>query len=358
MPANPITAATDRRVLAREVNKRIKPYTALTGLLYARKQILTEETAQVDVREGTTGMAPFVKIGQKAVIVGSLNGTSYTITTPFINIKRPVTHTTNLAKRIAGQRVFTSGNLMRQMIRKAIQDDIDYMNAIIDNRLEWMAAMSLRGQIDYAVEGNDSFQINYGKPAANTITVSVLWTAGSGTTPLEDITGVKKVIAATRGPAPTIAIGGAEAGAALRNLIETEQIKVTKTTSGVAAVQNATLKANIEKNGFLFIAEVGGVDHYEYTGTFLPDAGGAAEPFIRTEYFEYFATNSVAQADRELLFGSMPDILAIMENQHITERYYVVKPPEIDQGTFEGIMKSRPLPWLYRPEHMVSLKVT
>ena len=76
MPANPINALTDRRVLNRVVNKRIKPYTALTKLWFpeSTKNNLFEEVAQIDVLEGTYGMAPFVKVGQNAVIMDALNG--------------------------------------------------------------------------------------------------------------------------------------------------------------------------------------------------------------------------------------------------------------------------------------------
>lgn len=357
MPADPITALTDKRSLKKIVDGRIKGRTGLTKMLFGRTDILTEENAQVDVREGTSGLAPFVTIGQKAALVGADNGRSYTITTPFINIKRPVTWSTKLAKRLAGQSVFTKVATTLTAIREAMTKDIDKMNDLIDNRLEWMASKALTGQIDYSVEGNASFQINYGKPAANTFTVPVLWDAGSGVLPLEDVTSVKKVINKTRGPVPNVAIGGENAGAALRNLIETEQIKVVKTTSGVEAVANATLKADIEDDGMLFIANVGGVDFFEYTGVYTNDSGNE-ESFIRSDYFEFFSTSTRANDDRELLFGSMPDIKIILAGEDVTERHYTVKQPEDDQGTMEGIMKSRPLPWLYRPDHMVSLKVT
>ena len=151
MPANPIDALTDRRVLNRVVNKRIKPYTALTNLLFppSTKNNLFEETAQIDVLEGTFGMAPFVKVGQKAVIMDALNGTSYTVDTPFINIKRPLKWSTKFAKRQAGQQVFTNTDQTMAMIREAIDKDMDMLNTLIDDRIEWMVAQLLTGQISY-----------------------------------------------------------------------------------------------------------------------------------------------------------------------------------------------------------------
>lgn len=358
MPANPITALTDRRVLNRILNKRIKPFTALTNLIFpaSTKKNLVEEYAQVDVKEGTYGMAPFVKVGDKSFMVGALNGTSYTIETPFISINRPLTYSSRLAKRLAGQQVFTNAEMTRAAIREAIAEDADYMNTLIDDRIEWMVAYLLRGQIDYSAEGHDSFTISTGKPAANTFTVSVLWTDGAAT-PFEDITDAKKVVSARRGPAPNIGICGASAAAALRALAETDKLTALKTTSGISAGR-ADLIANIENDGMLHIGKFGGVEFFEYTGTFNPDDGGAAEPFIRAEYVEFFSTGPRSLSERQLMFGMIPDLKAIMAGLHVTERYFTSKLPEEDAGTYVGYVKSRPFPWLYRADWQVSMKVT
>ena len=286
MPASPITALTNRRVLTQLVNTRIKPYTALTNLIFpaSRKQNLTEEFAQVDVLEGSYGMAPFVKIGQKAIIMDALNGTSYTIETPFINIKRPMKYSTRLAKRIAGQSVFTAAGQVEviAMIRAALEEDVDLMNTMIDDRIEWMVAYLLRGQIDYSVEGNDSFSISSGKPSANTYTVSALWDGGSAT-PFEDISDMKKIVAARRGPIPNIGICGSRAAAALRSMIEAGSLKAIVTTSGIDAGR-VNLLSRISEDGMIHIGRIGDVDFFEYLGTYLPDGGGAAEPLIMPTY--------------------------------------------------------------------------
>lgn len=358
MPANPITALTNRRVLNKIVNQRIKPYTALTTILFppARKENLVEEFAQVDVLEGTYGMAPFVKVGQKAIIMDFLQGTSYTIETPFINIKRPLQYSTKLAKRLVGMNVFSNTEQTRALIRRAIEQDVDFMNTLIDDRIEWMIAFLLRGQIDYSVEGQDSFTISTGKPAANTFTVSVLWSNDSAV-PLQDIFDAKLVVNKRRGPTPNIAICGATAGGALRDLIETGKITSIKTTSGINAGE-AELLSRFRENGMVRIGLIGDIEFWQYTGEFNPDDGGSAEPFIRDDYVEFISTSNRAAEMRSLMFGMIPDLRAIMEGQHITERYLASKPPEIDQGTYEGIIKTRPFPWLYRPDWNVSMKVT
>ena len=359
MPADPITTLTDRRVLNKIVNQRIKPFTALTNLIMpaSTKDNLFEETAQIDVLEGTYDMAPFVMVGQKAVMVDALNGTSYTVDTPFINIKRPLTYSTRLAKRMAGQNVFSNDpNVVKDMIRKAIEEDADFMNTLTDNRIEWMIAYLLRGQINYSVEGQASFIINTGKPAANTVTVSVLWDSGSAV-PLEDITDMKKIVSARRGPIPDIGICGASAAAALRGMLEGKEITALQTTSGIDAGR-ATLIANITADGMIHIGNIGGVDFFEYLGTFIADGTGTVTPLIRDDYVEYFSNSGMAMAMRKFMFGMIPDLLAIMEGNAITERYMASKAPDVDQGTYEGYLKTRPFPWLYRPDWFVSQKVT
>ena len=360
MSTSPITVVTDTRVLQRLVDKTINRKVALTSLLFpeSTKENLFTEFAQVDVLEGSYGMAPFAKIGQKAFMVDALNGTSYTLTTPFINIQRPLKWSTEFAKRQAGQGVFVANDTNAAHARIAMAKDVDFMNKIIDNRIEWMVSKILQGQIDYDAEGHDSFIINSGKPSINTITAANLWDGGSAE-PFEDIVSVKKIVAARSGPLPNIAIGGEEAGAAFRTMITTVDILDSiKTTSGVDVGGSVNLRSELEENGMMFLGRLSNIDFFEYTGTFAPDDGGADEPFIRTDYFEFFSTSPRSVAERQLLFGSMPDLEIIMRGEHVTERHYTSVPPAPDQGTFKGIIKSRPFTHLRRPDWQVSLKVT
>jgi len=359
MPASPIVTLTNRRVLNTIVNTRIKPHTALTNLLFpsTRKENLFEEFAQVDELTGGYGMAPFVKIGQKPAIRSALNGRAYTIQTPNISIERPLQWSTKFAKRHAGQGVFSNDpNVVQQLVRQAIEQDADFMNIEIDNRIEWMVAFILRGQIDYSVEGNDSFTISTGKPAINTFTVSVLWDSGSAV-PLSDITDVKLIVEARRGPPPNVAICGATAGAALRTMLENKEITALQTTSGIDAGR-ATFRRNVEADGMLFIGEFAGIDHFQYTGTFLDDDGVTVTPFIRDDYVEYFNVDQRGAEARKMFFGMIDSLKAVMEGNAVTERYMTSIPPDDRIDVYTGIIKTRPLPWFFRADWNVSMKVT
>lgn len=353
-----ITTLTDTRVIGALLNTRIKGKKALTNILFpeSRQRTLFTEYEQVDVLTGAVGMAPFNRIGQKAIMVGGLNGTSYMINTPFINIERTLQYSTEFAKRQAGQPVFINSDQNRQFVRTALEQDVDVMNDMIDNRIEWMVAMILRGQIEYSVVGQDSFIINSGKPAANTFTVSILWNAGSAT-PLEDIGQAKRIVSLKNGPLPNMAICGANAAKQLRALVEAGSIKPIATTSGVIATERVNLLSQYQESGLMYMGKFGDVDFFEYLGTYIDDTTGLTTPLIRTDYIEFVSTADLALSMRELLFGSMPDLLIIRKGEHVTKRHLTSVEPKPDQGAYEGIMKSRPFPHLKRPDWLVSMKV-
>lgn len=355
----PITALTDRRVLNRVLNKRIKSYTALYSLLFPPqvRETLYEEFVQIDVEQGSSGMAPFVKVGTKAIIMDSDNGTSYTIETPFINIKRPLTYSTRLAKRLVGGNVFVSqpGQIL-QTIRQEITKDMDKMNDLIDNRLEWLASQILTGTVSYSGDG-DKFTITTGKPGGNTYEVDALWSSTSTAKPEEDMRDIKGIVSGYRGPMPNIGICGATAATALRGLIKAQKL-LLETTTGVEVGSRVNLISNIEANGMIFIGRMWGIDFYEYLGTFVADGTGATTPLIRDDYIEFFSNEARAIDSRKMFFGLIPDLRAIMSGQARAERYVESKEPEFDQDSYEGCIKSRPFPWLFNPEWMISLKVT
>ena len=355
MPASPITALTDRRVLNAILDKRIKPYTALYNMLFPPqvRENLYEETVQIDVVEGSYGMAPFVKVGTKAQIMDSQNGTSYTLDTPFINIKRPLTYSTRLAKRIVGGDVFTRNpGLIQKIIRNEITKDMDYMNTLIDNRLEWMAAQIITGTLTYAGD-NANFTVATGKPSGNTYQTGALWSTTCR--PFEDIRDVKAIVSGYRGPIPDTAICGKDAASALRALVEAGTLKL-ETNNGIDKGR-ASLLSQISEDGMIFLGRFAEVDFFEYLGTYLDDSTGAATLLIRDDYIEFFNRQAAGTASRKMFFGLIPDLRAILEGKAVTERYVESKAPGFDQDSYEGCIKTRPLPWIYRPEWMVSLRV-
>ena len=365
-PPNPINALTNRRIMNRIVNTEIKRYTALFKLLFPTSihDNLTEEFAQIDVTKGKLGMAPFVIVGGEPRYVGVLNGTSYTVETPYISIKRPLTYSTRLAARQIGGPVFMANGQsgIMEAIRKAITKDAETMNTLVDNREEWLAAQMLRGQVTYNEEGFDSFVINTDKPAANTYQISALWDGGSAT-PFEDFGDAKRIIARNRGPMPNIAICGANAAAAFRALVEAGTITAIKTTSGITAGV-ADLRQQITEDGMIFLGRFAEIDFFEYLGQFIPDANDSEfvnattnVSLIRDDYVEYISTGALSLSMRTMMYGLIPSLVAIMNNRANTSRYMTSVAPTELIDTYTGILKTRPFPWFYRADWFVSQKV-
>ena len=363
----PINALTNRRIMNRIVNTQIKRYTALFSLLFpaATHENLTEEFAQIDVEKGKIGMAPFVVVGGEPRYADSLNGSSYTVETPYISIKRPLEYSTRLAARVAGGGVFMGNGQsgIMEAITRAITKDADYMNTYIDNREEWLASQILRGQVTYSEDGLASFVINTGKPAENTYTVSNLWDGGSAE-PEEDIGDAKRIIADKRGPQPDVAICGANAAAALRSLQASGAITSIKTTSGIDSGRG-DLRQKIQDNGMIFLGRFSEVDFFEYLGKYIPDPNAAdyvdattEVPYIRDDYIEYLSTSQMAQSMRTMFFGLIPSLKAIMAGTANVSRYAASVEPTEERDYYTGIMKERPLPWFFRSDWYVSQKVT
>ena len=353
-----IIEATTKRVMTEVVNKREKGKKALTSILFppSVEQNLTSEYVQVDQLTGQNGMAPFVEKNGKAVAVDQLNGDSYIVECPSINIKRALTCNDLLLERQAGQKVFYSNgvDIYKEAAEKQIRDDLYNLDEMIENRVEWMVSQLIQGEISYSVDGGASFKITTSKPNGNTFDVGTAWTADTAM-PLNDIKKAKRVVQPYSGPGLQIAVCGQTASDALTTLVEAGKITSIKTDSGIEAGM-ASLIAQYQENGMLYLGTYGGIPFFEYAGTFVRDSDGTTvDPFIRTDYVEFLST--VRPESRVLYNGVIRDIEAILAGLHIGRRF-ATSDVDKDVGTYIAWLKARPLPWLKRPDWNVSMKVT
>lgn len=350
MSANPaVITALDKRVMTEVVNRREAGKKALTALLFGGREVnLTTEYVHIDELTGTVEMAPFVEKNGKAIAVGQLNGGAYTLETPTINIKRPITCSDELIKRAAGQSVIVNGeDTYKQALEAQIAADLDYMEESIQDRIEWMIAQLIRGEISYSVEGGASFKVDSRKPVANTFTVGTLWDA-SNPTPLQDIKAAKRVVQPVSGPGFQVAVCGQNASDAISNLLETGQITAIKNDSGIVAGMG-DLIANFQENGMLYLGNFGGIPFFEYAGV---DSDG--NPYIRSDYVEFLAT---ARPEMRVMYnGAKCDVEAIMAGMHIGRRF-ATSDIDKDAGTYVAYLKARPFPWFKRSDWNVSMKV-
>lgn len=354
----PIYGSVQMQALLDEVlDKREKGKKALSTALFpdSSAQTLPTGSVQWDLLQGSLGMAPFVEINGKAVTTERLTGTQGAIETPSINLKRPVTVNTVMLARQAGENILVGigEDPIATHIARTIANDLSDMDELIRNRIEWMTAMLLRGSISYSVEGYASFTLNTGKPGGNTFAAAPLWTA-EGATPLQDIDKAKRTVQPYSGPAFQAGIMGKNAAAALRGLMEAGKIKPLETTSGVQAGAG-TFLSQWQENGMLYLGNFGGVPMFEYAGTYEDDNGDGSANYIRDDYIEFIPRYNSAY--NKTFYGAINDMEAVLAGRHITQRY-ATQSVDKDRGTLINYLKSRPLPWLLRPEWTVSMEVT
>jgi len=354
--------ALEMRVLTEVVNKRNKPYTTLSQMLFpeSTRSTLATGSVQIDELTGDALMAPFVKVGGKAVALGQKNGKSYQLTTPFISIFRPITASDELLKRMAGQPVFVQNgvDVMGNALRQQTAEDSDYLNEACDLREEWFVAKLLTGTVSYDVDGQDSFEILTGKPAGNDYSVSPLWTAAD-CTPVADLVAAQTIVQAYRAPAFTHGICSSTAADAIRTLLETDKIKVIKSDSGIVS-GNAQMRAAFEENGMRYIGTLtaSNIELWEYAATYVDvDNNNAVTPYIRAGYIELVSLSSRAMGTHMCKYGAIADIKAIQEGLHMTKRLSFATYDD-DAGSLKQYLKTRPFFWFKRPEWYVSIKVT
>lgn len=360
MALDPLTAIETRELVA-TVNRRERPRRFLTELLFPQSthQNLTTEHVQIDELTGSDSMAPFIEVNGEAISVEQDNGQSYTIQTPMIGVKRSLTASTLLLQRRAGDpTVFTTGgrDYMAETAMQQIADDLAKLERTVNKREEWMIAKMLHaGKITYSVAGYGSFSVDANKPSGNIFSApNGVWTTGTPK-PRQDIVAVKRLCNTNEVGDVTDAVGDSTAASALDALIEAGVVVVD--SMGSTYNPDTALIARYTAAGGRYIATIGGVRFWEYNASYAADGTGTPTPFIEPGYFEFIPNTAEGLANRRMFYGRIMDLEAIRTGTSITERFAKVIEKE-DPSVMINILKTRPLPWFYRADEFVSMKVT
>lgn len=359
MAIDPI-AAIETRQLVKVVDRKERPRRALTSMLFPEStyQTLMTEAAQVDELIGEDSLAPFVEVNGEAIYAGQDNGKSYTIETPYIFLKRALTAQRLLMQRQAGQtgvlttdgRDLAAENMIMQTVK-----DLDKMERQAAKTEEWMIAQMLTGTIQYQVEGGASFTISTGKPADNDfVAPNGIWTTGSPKV-RSDIKECKRLANDNEVSAPTDAIGDSTAADALDSLIESKAVVF----DADAQVYNpdTSMIANYEANGMRYIGVIGGVRFWEYNASYTDWDGVTKKTFIRPGYFEFVSLANEALMNRTMFYGRIPDLAAMMDGTDITRRLITTE-LKTKPSKYMVYLETRPLPWTFRGDEYISMKVT
>jgi len=350
--------ALERLTLNQVINRRITPFMGLRGILFpsSTETVLTTGSVQIDELTGAGRMAPMIKQGGKSIMIGQKNGRNYTVSTPNININRPLSASDELLLRGPGQSVFANGvDVIGQAFSDRVADDLKALQEAVDLREEWMISQILTGTISYDVDGNDTWDVETAKPADNTYTVSTLWTAANPT-PISDVRDAWDLVLPYRGPGLPIGICSKEAAAAFTTLLEKGHFKDVKFAhKDITKAGSGSLSAKFNERGLRYVGTISDTDLWEYSAKYLDDDGNE-QPYIRAGYIEYIPANNVGIGMNKLFYGAIIDAQAISQNLHIAKRYSHTE-LDADCGTLVQYYKTRPLPYIQRSDWYVSQKV-
>jgi len=335
-------------------NEIKSPNVFLNRLCYSNRQTVPTEDIELGRFDKGREIAPFVKKNGEAVMVTGHTETFQTVSGPNIRIKKPFAPSELLFNRRPGTVVYAKANDVVSAAEAHIARDMGVMADYIANAEEYLAALSIRGQILYTATDAEVYQITFPRPAGHNITLSVFWNDADLNLPkpLKDIHTVKRLISDEVGMQVTDGICGTEASDALRILVEAGKITVLGMNGTNVDAGTMTFVSQFRDDGVIYLGTLAGVRFWEYGRSAL--LNGVATTMIRAKYVEFIATG--AAADRVMYFAAIPDMKAFKGRLFQSERF-AKSWEEEDPSRMMALIHSRPLPVPRRPGATVSMKV-
>ena len=328
------------------INEIKGPQSFLKELLFSNFETLSTEVAELSYLVGDRVMAPFVKKNGEAIPVEGLGHAFATVEMPNIRIKRPLTPSELLFNRKPGTVIFPSSGEQISAIEAHIGRDAQYMRDMITNAEEWMAAMAIRGTIEYSVDDEANFTVTFPKPDAHSSTLSPLWSTTSN--PEEDIMDSKRLISNETGLSPTHMILGSNASKEfLKNAKILSLLDLRRANPG-----ELSWKGNFTPQGAIFLGDWQGLQVWEYGRSLSVD--GTSTELVRANYAEIVTASP--QADNVTYYGAIPDMEALQGRKFqgkIFSKSWIEKDPSL----YVMLAHSRPLCVPRRPGSMVSYEV-
>lgn len=340
--------------LTAAINAIKSPNRFLQKLLFSNHQTLPTEDIELSTITGGRDIAPFVRKNGEAILVSGTGKTFLNVAGPNIRIKQAFEPSTLLYARQPGTNILVGNGETIPAINAAIARDLQYLSDMITNATEYLCAQALTGAISYVVEDQEVITITIPRAAGNTIVLTTFWNDATpaNTRPLKNIQTVKEVMSEAEGLAPTDAICGSEAAAALLELHEVGAIKLLTFDPTAAGAGNLTFSSQFSEDGVIYLGTLGAVRFWQYSRT--ANLNGVATPMIRPKYVEF--VNIGGASERVLYFAAIPDIKALRQGKIQAERFSKSWEEE-DPSRLIGLGHSRPLPWPRKPNATVSVKV-
>ncbi|MCZ7608902.1 MAG: major capsid protein [Ignavibacterium sp.] len=328
--------------LTEAVNQMQQVPSFIRDLLFKRKETHATKTVLVDVIVGGQKIAPFVKRGNAAKVVGNLGVKASQVEPPQIRLKKFLTPGDLFYTRGAGAPIFVPGGvagndpIQSARMQKMAMEQKDLKDNV-DRTIELLCAKALGGSYSL-VQDDGTYSIDFSMPAANkpTLTSTAKWDAPTTCTPLKNMRAWKTIAQKASGKIPTIAIMNSttfELWLAADEVVK--YLDKLKINLGSVETQNTILEAGAEKR-----AKIDGLEYYVYDGVYT-DANGAQQPMIPNNVVALVSPN----ADHRLMFAGMEDL----EAGTVVGEYFSKDWVEKDPSGLWLLVESHPLPSVLEP---------
>lgn len=340
----PRVLTTSARNIEEEINRN-DPL-LLTGKLGRNVESQATNTITFEIEEATYNLAPLSYVGDPAVNVNiGRNRTPYTVTPPQIFLKDMLTASEMEHVRMAGQNPINmtssdKGSAYNQLIAVKQQG----LSRLINRRIEWLFAQTMRGKIDFTSEQGRQFTFDFKLPNAVNIGTDY-WNTSANADPIKHLRALaKQFMSINNQLAPDfIVMGSAAADAFINN----SEVKEWMRSQGQQIYQSSVVLAggNAQVIGNLY-----GADLYEYSARYQ-DSKGKEQSYLDDNYV--YMTNSSLW---RLFYGAIYDYDAGNPPIVVGSRFSKMKSTE-DGKAMNIYIESHPLPIVFSNSAVLKAKV-
>jgi hypothetical protein len=336
--------------LTEAVNQMLPVPSFIKDLLFGRVETNATKTVLVDIIVGGQKIAPFVRRGDPAKVLGNLGVKTNTVEPPEIRLKKLLKPDDLYYTRGAGAPLFVPGGpagndpLQQARLQRIAREQKD-MKDIIDRTIEFLCAKGLAGSYSIT-QDNLAFSIDFSMPAANkpVLANTALWSAPTTCNPIQDMDTWKVVAQQGSGRVPTVAIMSPATWALFFASAKVIQyLNAFKINIGQIQTDPKQISAGAERK-----ATINNVDYYTYAGIYV-DSNGAQQQLIPDGYVALVSPS----ADYRLQFAGVDDL----EAGTVVGQYFSKDWIEKDPSGLWLLVESHPLPTFNQPAANIYAKV-
>ena len=334
------------------INKVKSPNTFIKRMIFGDHRSYPTENFEVGVKIGGREMAPFIRKGGQAVMVGGYTNKMQMVSPANISIKRPFSPEVMFVRRPGFDPLYPTSAEMEALGNAQLADDIQSMGDKIANAEEYLCAQALTGVISYSSAEGEEFECDFNRSNSHDVSPTAVWSDQTNSRILNDIAAVQLLHSEDEGLPVTDAICGTLAGAALvNNTLVKQDLAFSQTKYNVGAGLDLTKQWTDE--GALFLGELKGVRFWQYSRQVILPTGSAAD--LVGQKMVHFVSN-VPGAEFRLCYGAIAEMAGNRPLLYVGERFsksdVIVDPPQLIQYA-----RSRPLPVLRKPNATSSMQV-